>query len=167
MFRKLALPVLAALAAACVDPSAPDLDAVAHEGLVLSMAVTPASISPGDTARLVARLANHNGHAVRLDFPSGCQILPHVESAGGKVVYPYGGGWGCTLALTSLTLGPGEAREQVLRWTGQSYDYDRKTFAPVYSPLPPGSYRAYAVLSGSYEGRRVELRSNTETVTVR
>ena len=167
MLRKLALPVLAALAAACVDPSAADYDAVAREGLLLTLAASPASIAPGDTARLVARLANHNDHAVRLDFSTGCQILTHVESAEGRVVYPYGGGWGCTTALTSLTLAPGEVREQVLRWTGQSYDHDRQTFAPVYSPLPAGSYRAYAVLSGSLGADRVELRSNTETVTVR
>ncbi|MET0399925.1 MAG: BsuPI-related putative proteinase inhibitor [Longimicrobiaceae bacterium] len=167
MLRTLALPVLAALAAACVDPSAADYDAVAREGLVLSLTAAPAAIAPGDTARLVARLANHNEHSVRLDFSSGCQLLPYVESAGGEVVYPHGGGWVCTAALTSLELAPGEVREQELRWTGQSRDHDPQTFAPVYSALPPGSYRAYAVLSGSLGGERLELRSNTETVTVR
>ena len=167
MLRTLALTALAVLAAACVDPSATDYDAVAREGLVLSLTASPAAIAPGDTARLVARLANHNDHAVRLDFSSGCQILPYVESAEGQVVYPYGGGWGCTAALTSLTLAAGEVREVAYVWTGQSYDYDRKTFAPIYTPLPAGSYRAHVVLSGGLGADRVELRSNTEALTLR
>ncbi|MEW5929999.1 MAG: BsuPI-related putative proteinase inhibitor [Gemmatimonadota bacterium] len=167
MLRKIVLPVLAALAAACVGPSATDYAAAAREGLVLSLSVTPAAISPGDTARLVARLENRNRHPVRLAFPTGCQILPYVESAEGTVVYPYGGGWACTQAFTELALGPREVKEQVLRWTAESYDHDRKTFAPISSPLPPGTYRAYAVLSRGLGGEEVELRSNTETVTVR
>mgnify|MGYP006144563417 CR=1 FL=1 len=46
-------------------------------------------------AELVARLANHNEHPVRLDFGSSCQVLVYVAGAEGKTVYPYGGGWGC------------------------------------------------------------------------
>lgn len=115
----------------------------------------------------MARLANHNEHSVRLDFSSGCQLLPYVESADAKTVYPHGGGWVCTAALTSLELAPGEVREEEFRWTGQSRDYDRQTFATTSSPLPAGSYRAFVVLSGSLGAERLELRSNAETVTVR
>ncbi len=170
MLRNFALPALVAfaLAGACVDSGAVvHVDAQAQDGLVLAVTASASSITPGDTVRLVAHLANHNDHPVRLDFSSGCQVLPYVESGGGKIVYPYGGGWLCTAALTSLTLAPGEVKEQVLEWAGQSRDYDRQTFRSVYSPLPAGEYRAYVVLNGTGERGPVTLRSNTETVTVR
>lgn len=168
MLRKLALPALLALAGACTDASAVvDVDAQAQDGLVLAVTASPAGITPGDTVRLVAHLANRNDFPVRLDFPSSCQVLPYVEGPDGKVVYPYGGGWGCLTVLTSLQLAPGEVKEQVFKWTAQRTDYDRQTSRPVYTPLPAGEYRAYVVLNGSGERGTVTLRSNTEKVTVR
>jgi hypothetical protein len=169
MLRKLALPALPALlalAGACTDSGAV-LDVEAQDGLVLAVTASASAVTPGDTVRLVAHLANRNDFPVRLSFSSGCQVLPYVEGPDGKVVYPHGGGWGCATVLTSLELAPGEVKEQVFRWTAQSYDYDRQTFRPVYSPLPAGEYRAYVVLNGSGERGTVALRSNTEKVTVR
>lgn len=168
MLRKLALPALLALAGACTDAGAVvDVDAQAQDGLVLALTTSASSVTPGDTVRLVAHLANRNDFPVRLGFSSGCQVLPYVEGPDGGTVYPYGGGWGCATVITSLELAPGEVREQVFKWTAQSYDYDRQTFVPIYSPLPAGEYRAYVVLNGSGERGTVTLRSNTETVRVR
>lgn len=168
MLRTASLPLLAlALASGCVDPSAADYGAVGREGLVLTLSASPASIAPGDTVRLVARLANHNDHAVRLDFSSGCQVVPYVEDAAGKPVHPEGGAWLCTAALTSLRLAPREVKEQTFAWTGETHGHDPRTFAPVATPLPPGTYRAYATLAGTLRGNRVVLRSNAETVQVR
>lgn len=165
MLRKLALPALLALAGACADPSAVDSDA--QDGLVLAVTASSASIVPGDTLRLVAHLANRNEFPVRLDFSSSCQVLPYVEGPDGRVVYPYGGGWGCLAVLTSLELAPGEVKERVFKWTAQRSGRDPQTFRPVYTPLPAGEYRAYVVLNGSGERGTVTLRSNTEKVTVR
>ncbi|HEX2190174.1 MAG TPA: BsuPI-related putative proteinase inhibitor [Longimicrobiaceae bacterium] len=167
MRRTTLVSLLLALAAGCSDPSAADYDAVAREGLALTLSASSLSIAPGDTARLVARLANHNDHAVRLDFSGGCQVLPHVEDAAGSTVYPEGGAWLCTAALTSLELAPREVREQTFAWTGEVRGHDPRTFAPVSTPLPAGTYRAYATLAGTLHGQRVMLRSNTETVQVR
>ncbi|HEV2148450.1 MAG TPA: BsuPI-related putative proteinase inhibitor [Longimicrobiaceae bacterium] len=167
MLRVLAVPLLLALAAACADPSAAAYRSVARDGLVLTLSASPAAVTPGDTVRLVARLANHNAHPVRLDFSSGCQVLPYVLGPGGKTVYPYGGGWGCFAALTHLELAPGEVKETAYSWTAQSYAYDAQKGGPVYSPLPAGSYLAHAALNGTLNGARIELRSNAETVQVR
>jgi hypothetical protein len=165
MLRKLALPALLALAGACADPSAVDSDT--QDGLVLAVTASSASITPGDTVRLVAHLANRNDFPVRLGFSSGCQVLPYVEGPDGTVVYPYGGGWACTAVLTALELAPGEVKEQVFKWTAQRSGRDPQTSRPVNSPLPAGEYRAYVVLNGSGERGTITLRSNTEKVTVR
>jgi hypothetical protein len=167
MLRTLALPLLLTLAAACADPSAVADRPVARDGLVLTLAASPAAAEPGDTVRLVARLANHNEHPVRLDFGSSCQMLVYVAGAEGKTVYPYGGGWGCAAVLTHLELAPGETAEREFPWTGQSYAYDAQRPGPVYSPLPAGSYLAHATLSGTLNGEKIELRSNSEAVQVR
>ncbi|HLL46038.1 MAG TPA: BsuPI-related putative proteinase inhibitor [Longimicrobiaceae bacterium] len=165
MLRKLALPALLALVGACADPSAVDSDA--QDGLVLAVTASSASITPGDTVRLVAHLANRNDFPVRLGFSSGCQALPYVEGPDGQIVYPQGGGWVCATVLTSLELAPGEVKEQVFKWTAQRSGHDWQTSRPVYTPLPAGEYRAYVVLNGSGERGTVTLRSNTEKVTVR
>ncbi len=124
--------------AACqgVVDAEPRLDESRQEGISLTLSASTARISPGDTVRLTARLTNHTQLPVRLDFSSGCQILFYVENAEGKVVEPSGGGWGCTLALTSLQ-------------------------------LAPGSYRAYATLSGTRGGKQILLRTTPETIELR
>ena len=165
MLRKLAIPALLALAGACADPSAVDSDA--QDGLVLAVTASSASVTPGDTLRLVAHLANRNEFPVRLGFSSSCQVLPYVEGPDGEIVYPHGGGWVCATVLSSLELAPGEVKEQVFKWTAQRSGHDRQTSRPVYTPLPKGEYRAYVVLNGSSERGTVTLRSNTEKVTVR
>jgi hypothetical protein len=168
MTRALASLALLALAACqgMVDAE-PRLHESRQEGISLTLSVSPARISPGDTARLTARLTNHTPLPVRLDFSSGCQVLFYVESAEGKVVEPGGGGWMCAAVLTHLQLAPGETKTQVYAWTGQARGHDPQTFRPVYTPHPAGSYRAYATLNGALREKRITLRTAPETIELR
>lgn len=155
--------------AACqgVVDAEPRLDESRQEGISLTLSASTARISPGDTVRLTARLTNHTQLPVRLDFSSGCQILFYVENAEGKVVEPSGGGWGCTLALTSLQLAPGETQTRVHAWTGQTSHYEPGSFKVTYKPLPAGSYRAYATLNGMRGEKQIALRTAPETIELR
>lgn len=145
------------------QPGAP---AVIQGGLALSLTASAGELSPGEPVQLTARLANQNTHRVRLDFNSGCQVLLYVENASGVVVYPDGGGWVCTAALTSLEMAAGEVQEQTFVWTGQQSRFDRGgNPAPV--ALPAGTYRAYVALEGTRDGAKVSLRSQPIALTVR
>jgi hypothetical protein len=140
------------------------------EGLVLSLEASPRQTSPGDPVRLVARLRNTNSHAVTLNFASGCQILPYVLDATGRIVEPASGGWACTGALTSLSLDAGESVERAFAWTGTVRRYDTLTGRILEEPLPPGTYEAYATLErallGVPGGRLVELRTARVPLTL-
>ena len=168
MTRALASLALLALAAcqAVVDAE-PRLHESRQEGISLTLSVSPARISPGDTARLTARLTNHTHLPVRLDFSSGCQILFHVENAEGKTVEPEGGARVCTMMITHLELAPGETKTRVFPWTGQARGHHPTTFEPVYTPLPAGKYRAYATLNGTLREKQITLRTAPETIELR
>jgi hypothetical protein len=168
MIRALASLALLALAACQgVMEAEPRLDESRQEGISLTLSASPARISPGDTARLTARLTNHTPLPARLDFSSGCQILFYVENAAGKVVVPGGGGWGCAAVLTSLELAPGETKTRVHAWTGQTSHYEPGTTKVTFRPLPAGSYRAYATLNGRLGERQIALRTTPETIELR
>jgi hypothetical protein len=119
-------------------------------GIALSLAAQGTSLAAGDTLRLTARVANTGSTPVRLSFSSGCQVLPYVENAAGKIVYPGGGGWMCTAALTELELTAGEAEEYHFR-----------------TPLPAGEYRAYARLDATRGEQRLSLRTREVRVVVK
>lgn len=154
------LIVLAGLGAACADlvsePAVPEA-----RGLALVVEATPVEISPGDTARIVARLRNSNPHEATLNFNSGCQILFYVEDAAGRLVEPQAGGWACRGALTTLRLGAGQTLTRAFPWTGQRVaGYESGTYLPIREGLPAGAYRVYATLvEAELDGRRISLRS--------
>lgn len=150
MLRKLFLPLVLALAAGCetlTDPAPPAEDL----GVRLSLSVSRNAVARGDTVRLVGRIANRGTKALRIDFGSGCRLLPYVEDASGKVVFPSGGGWMCTAALSHLELAPGETRDEAFTWVAQ---------------VPAGTYRAYASLNGSVAGEALTLRTPQESIQV-
>ena len=166
-----ALPLLAATACSTIAGSEPDeaaLDAGRQRpaDLTLALGVSPLEIRPGDTARVEATLRNPLGEAVRIRFSSGCQILIYVEDEAGRVVYPSGGGWGCTAALSELSVPAGGSRSRVDAWTGEEARWEPGT-GLRHTALPTGSYRAYARLEGTLEGAPLRLESPTVTVRVR
>ena len=139
--------------AACANPSSP-----AENGPVrLRGAISQSTIARGDTATMTFRLENITTTNVVLNFTSGCNILPYInDRPSGQVVYPSGGGWGCTAALTSLELRAGGAKtvDVVVRAA------DAASSGSV--ALKPGQYDAYATL----EDTNYRLRSATISFTV-
>lgn len=125
-----------------------------QSGIQLSISASPATLSSGQETTLVARVVNKNAHAVRLVFPSTCEVTVYVESPGGDVVFPEGGNWFCGAAMTEVALGAGEAKE-----------YHRPWQTPADTPA--GSYRAYAKLDGTANGERMKLTSPEVTVRIR
>ncbi len=98
------------------------------------------TISPGQTATVTYQLENLSTLTITLHFADGCQILPYIAKASGEIVYPGGGGWGCTLALSSLTLPAGGSKTlDVTVGAASEGPYP-------YVSLSPGSYSAYATV---------------------
>ncbi len=127
------------------DTPASPSPGVTPEGLVLTALVAPHEILPGSEATIVVSLTNPTPRSATLDFSSSCQLLYAVEDAAGRPAPVEGGGFACLTVLTTLTLGPGESKRVVFRWSGQEYLYP----PPRYQDLPPGIYTFYAVLANS------------------
>lgn len=137
---KTLLAVACAVLAACgASPASPS-----EQGpLRLTAAITRSVIPAGETAKITFRLENLGSDTVTLHFSDGCQLMPYIANAAGQIVYPEGGGWGCTLAITSLTLQPGGAKTvdvQVRAAAQASYPY---------VALGAGDYSAHAKVPSS------------------
>jgi intracellular proteinase inhibitor BsuPI len=138
---------------ACTNPSSP----AANGPVRLRGDISQSTIARGDTATITFRLENITTTTVVLNFTSGCNILPYInDRQSGQVVYPSGGGWGCTAALTSFELPAGGTKtvDVVVRAT------DTTSSGSV--ALKPGRYDAYATLEDTNYG----LRSATISFTV-
>jgi hypothetical protein len=99
------------------------------------------TLAVGDSMTVRFNLRNTGADTVRLSFPSGCTVMPYITTSDTlDVRYPDGGGWGCTMALTEMTLVPGgvETREMVVA-AGGAAGGDRAVLAP-------GSYLLFARL---------------------
>lgn len=114
----------------------------------------------GEEETLTFRLQNITQETIKLDFSSGCQITPFIETSAGADVYP-GGGYGCTQATTTITLPPGGEKLRSMR----VYGGERQQAIYTGHPLPKGSYRAYAILERNSSG--VKLRSSFVEFEVR
>jgi hypothetical protein len=150
------LIVGALLAGACGRPAVEDPSG--QEDIHLYAEVDRSEIGPGEVATVTFRLESVAVMPVRLDFASGCQIMPYVAEADtGVVVHPEGGTWACTMALTSLDLPPGGRETRTLRIRPEG------TEAEADVALPPGEYLVHARL----EDRIYQLVSTSLTVTIR
>lgn len=112
-------------------------------------------IAPLATATATFRVENGSPTTVTLHFSSGCQIMPFIAKQPNQVVYPAGGGWACTLALTELTLPPnGVSIVEVTVVNGPSQGEQ--------VGLTPGDYVLYARL----KSQEYELESERVTLQV-
>lgn len=104
--------------------------------------VSPSTIRVGEVATFTLTLQNTGSETITLRFPSGCQIVPYAGTTSGQLVWPRGGGWGCTLALTQLQLTPGAIVVQSIDVRGGA------TQPTIYTgaQLDPGSYRLWGEL---------------------
>ena len=150
------LPAIAlALATACAaNPSAP-----APAGpLQLIAQANRTQIAAGETAMVTFRLQNLTSESITLDFSSGCQVMPYVARRNSdEIVYPGGGGWVCTMALTKLTVPPsGEHVVEMAVAAGGESSSGRVG-------LPRGEYSLFARVDST----RHKLESNRVNLTVR
>lgn len=150
-FRLAALSLMLAQAATCAsNPATP-----AQNGpLRLTAQTDRADVAPGVVATATFRLENVGASAITLDFSSGCQLMPFIEKRAPKqIVHPEGGSWMCTMAMTQLTLGPGESKTIDVRVTSG------EGTRPIVG-LPPGEYALFArieSLQHTLESPRVNL----------
>ena len=112
--------------------------------LVIDGSVGKSVLERGDTTMVSFRLRNVSKSAVTLQFSSGCQLLWFIAAWPGEpIIYPPGGVWACTLALTELNLAPGE--EHSIGMLIRAYP---PPMPAIYSgvPLGPGEYVIFARL---------------------
>ena len=150
----MAMSAAAALCAACASSrGVPG----AQAPVVLTARIDRAEITAGGTAVASFRLENTTGSAITLDFSNGCQIQPFIaKRPSNDVIYPDGGSWVCTQALTSLTLPPNGATVKEL-----SVVAGDKT--PTHVGLPAGEYSFFARVESS----QYKLESGRVTLTVK
>ena len=129
-------------------------------GLRLELSLDRTLIPMGDSGNVTIRLRNETAQAVRLDFGSSCQIMPYIETEAGAIQHPEGGAWWCAAVLTSLTVPAHGVVTRLLVVRGAA-----RAEGLAGASLPPGGYRAYALVGVSAPG--IELRSPTIGFEVR
>jgi len=155
--RVFRVPLLAiAFVAACGEPSglAPGQDV-----LRLQVTVAQSMIDVGDTTTASITLQNLTARVVTVGFSSGCQILPYIGvQPSDEIVYPSGGHWACTEAITELTLPPRAKRILTLPIRGGVAARPSGTVA-----LAPGEYLIHATLAS----REFLITAEPASLTVR
>lgn len=132
------------------------------DGLRLTAEISTPTVNVGQTALLTFRLQNLTAESVTLSFGGGCQIVPFIETAAGVVVNPPNGSYACLAVITKLELAPHGERaitQEVRGGVPQIAIY-------TSVPLPPGDYRAYAILHPNSR-LSFELRSDAVSFSVR
>ena len=111
----------------------------------LSVAVSAAELTVGQVDTVVVTATNTTNRSFTLHFGSTCQVLPYIRRAGGAVVLPPGGAWGCGQALTTLSFAPRESKRSVYLWGGSDA---WMTEMPLRA-LPAGTYELFAEMRAS------------------
>jgi hypothetical protein len=154
VIRALGFTTIVALALACAaNPAAPGQSGP----LRLTAQADRAQIKSGEAATITFRLQNTSSTAVTLDFSSGCQIMPYAARRGSdEIVYPEGGAWACTMALTQLVLpANGEKVVELVAVRDGEHTSSRVR-------LQPGEYAFFARV----ESLQHKLESNRVALTV-
>lgn len=105
------------------------------DGIKFSVKVMPLRFAIGEPVTLEASLFNGGTHAYEKKFATGCQWDYEVANESGRVVAP---SRMCAMALSELSLEPGELRVIMREWKGND-DY-----FGAGEPLPPGRYSVTA-----------------------
>lgn len=128
--------------------------------LSLEAMISRSVIPVGETDTLTLRLHNLSAFPVSYGFLSSCQLVAFVEQAPSQTVYPPGAAYACAAVLTTLTIPAGGEHLVVQEVRGVAPQ------APAQAgiTLPPGTYRAFAVLQPN--SRTAEVRSAPVTFRV-
>lgn len=137
LFSRFGFTALLLAVASCHDPAAPVSSTLIGDNLIrLTTSASTREFVAGSPVTLRISLTNEGLQPVTLHFSDGCQILPYIRDAGGEKVIPWGGGWGCTLAVTQLSLAPGQSVVREYVWTGSTAFQSEMPLLP----LPRGRY---------------------------
>lgn len=152
MIRKLFLPLVAGLTlTACPlditgrQSSLEDLP----EGLEVSLTVEPGEVRQHEPFSVHLRVANTTTETIPMVTAGGCLAIPKVIRDGERVPFK-GSWWGCTGAITTHTLAPGEIR--LRSWDMYAELYAEHTGDPDGAPAPKGAYRVQAEFYTYAEG---------------
>ena len=86
--------------------------------LELNVAVNKIEFARGDSARITVTLRNISADRVRVNFQNSCTIVYGIREAGGAIVVPSGGTWGCVPTATRIDLDPSEITQRSFIWKG-------------------------------------------------
>lgn len=151
-FCTFAFSFLVLSGAACQDPVAPSSVVIGDNLIRLTATASAREFLAGTPVTLRISLTNDGASPVTLHFSDGCQILPYIRDARGTAVIPDGGSYGCTTALSQLTLAPGQSEIREYRWTGSTAFQSEMPLRP----LPPGPYYFTAEVEASEANLRTE-----------
>jgi hypothetical protein len=139
---------------ASTEPSIPEAYlAGGATGLLFTVDLSQTTIAIGQQSTMTIHLKNPKPTSVRINFTSGCQVLPYISAGKGSLVYPSGGGWGCPAVLSSLQIAANSEFTRTVTILGgaPSQGY----FAGA--ALSPGIYIAYAEIADN-QGRSNSVR---------
>src|SRR5688500_3616704 len=127
-------------------------DGIEYRADVLVMESFPVQLSGRAT------LKNTSSETRTVSFPDGCvALLRAYASEGGGPVWDQAGGLGCTMAIVTVELGPGEERE-IPTPTASAYEI-------LGTELPDGDYRI-AVYLRPVEAPEVEIVAGTTDLAI-
>lgn len=108
----------------------------------ISLSVSTQVLRAGQADTLRVVVTNNVDGAVRLNFPTPCQVYFTIRSQAGEIVTPRDGRPGCLPVGSRLNLPLGGSQTFTAIWTG-GYDFN-----PPGTParVPPGSYFVSAAL---------------------
>ena len=148
------LALLGSCGQASTEPSVPEAYlAGGAVGLQFTVDLNVTRIAIGQQATMTIHLKNPKSTSVRLNFTTGCQVLPYISAGKASLVYPSGGGWGCPTVLSSLQIAAGSEYTRTVAILGGAPSQSYFTGAA----LSPGIYIAYAEI-GDSQGRSNSVR---------
>jgi hypothetical protein len=146
MLKRLVAPVCVMLLGACVEQAS--LPTVPEQKLTMELTASVAEFSHGQSTTLTVSLTNPLEEAVRLSFPTSCQVGVYIRNSTNQVVAGSKPSE-CATVPSLITLQVGQTRTFTFTWSGES------ELGPPGSgtQLPAGSYYASAeMLADGYTG---------------
>ena len=117
MVRRVVFP-LALLSAACVEEAS--VPTLPEQALPLRITASAGQLGPAEAITFRVTLTNPFDEVVRLAFPTSCQMLVFVRTAGGRVVTPENGTYQCAAVPSLLTIRANDSVSTMVTWRGGS-----------------------------------------------